>query len=676
MKRKPGVAIVAAAAGITLTLMGDVGWDITVSGVAAALRGHEGKPLTISLNSLGGSAFDGVAIHNVLARHKGPKTVIVEGVAASAASLIAMAGDRIVMPENSFLMIHNAWGGVVGQADEMREQAALLDMVSSAYRSTYAARTGLPEAEIAAMMSATTWMGAAEAVTRGFATEATAPRDIAAYASRAETLAEAPAAILAAFRPPSAIPEMPNMKATLAELRTIAARANLGADWVLAQAEAEATTVAATEAALDVLATASAQAAQAAAAQAAEATRVAAATAAANAAAAGAPAATPGFTVTRDAGDTLRARVSNAFAAQIAANARGVAVTYADDQREFAGIGMLGVARELMAAAGVRNVHRLDNAQVADMLLGGGAPFASGTHTTGDFVGVLANTLNKTVRELYGAYPNTWSAWTDEAEVGDYKQITAATIGQASEPEIFAEGGQVKIGTIAEDPAETYQVSERGILLPVSKQALVNDDTRALTRAAQNLALGAYTGLRRVVFGILTANANMADGNALFSTTHKNLGTAGAMTATSLGQLIALLDAQTGPTRAGRLAAPLPPTMSAALVTGSNNRRTALELLGATIVPNAKDAALPAEMRAMMAPVFDPFLNGASTPQPYYAVRTEAGMRPVEISYIRGQRTPQVTQAERIDYTGITFRVLFDFGAKAVTWRTGAANLG
>ena len=688
-----GVRMRAGSAGATLTLMGDVGWDITAGGVAAALRDLGEQPLTVSLHSYGGDAFAGVAVHNMLARHKGPKTVIVEGVAASAASLIAMAGDRIVMPENAFLMIHNAWMGALGDSDAMRGAADLLDLVSGAYRQTYARRTGLAEEEVAALMAAETWMPAALALERGFATEIAAPAEVRADATRLGRFVNVPAALLALATPLSPpAPPAPRKEtamsdaaagpsgppphtgsgvqppapaaplraaATVAELQGIAARAELGAEWVLAQLAAGVTASEATGAALD------------AAIQARRDGRV-------DAAAAGRPP-IPGQSlhVTRDEGDTLRARLSGAFGTHMLATARGAAPQYAPEEREFAGMGFHALARELMAARGTRNVHRMDGVQLVEALLGGGGAFASGAmHTTSDFAGVLANTLNKTVRELYAAFPNTWSSWCDEVEVADYKQITAATIGQPSEVEAFAEGSQIQIGTIAEDPAETYQVSERGILLPVGKQALVNDDTRALTRAAQNLALGAYTGLRRVVFGILSANAAMADANPLFHASHSNLGTAGPMTATTLGALIALLDAMPGPTRAGRRAASLPPTTAAALITGSNSRRITLELLGGTIMPTQPNNALPPEMRALMQPVFDPLLNGAGTPQPYYAARTEPGLRPVEIAYIRGQRQPQISQAERIDYTGVTFRCLFDFGAKAVTWRTAAANLG
>jgi hypothetical protein len=102
--------------------------------------------------------------------------------------------------------------------------------------------------------------------------------------------------------------------------------------------------------------------------------------------------------------------------------------------------------------------------------------------------------------------------------------------------------------------------------------------------------------------------------------------------------------------------------------------RTAYELVGNIIVPTAAGNALPTEYRSMITVVPEPLLNTGN--QPYYMARTEPGMRALEVAYIRGQRTPVVNSAEEIGTSGVTFRVVFDFGAAAVQARTIAANLG
>ena len=102
----------------------------------------EGTPIDLRLNSPGGSVFDAVAIHNAILRHEGTVTVWIDGIAASAASYVAMAGDEIVMPENAFLMIHDPAGLVMGTAVDMRAMAEALDKVKGSLVQGYAAKSG------------------------------------------------------------------------------------------------------------------------------------------------------------------------------------------------------------------------------------------------------------------------------------------------------------------------------------------------------------------------------------------------------------------------------------------------------------------------------------------------------------------------------------------------------
>lgn len=136
--------------------------------------------LTLRLNSPGGSVFDAVAIYNALKRHAGPVTVTIDGIAASAASYIAMAGDEVVMPENAFMMIHDPSGLVMGTAADMRAMAEALDKIAGALVKGYAAKSGKAEDEVAALMSAETWFTATEAVEAGFADTLAEPVKIAA----------------------------------------------------------------------------------------------------------------------------------------------------------------------------------------------------------------------------------------------------------------------------------------------------------------------------------------------------------------------------------------------------------------------------------------------------------------------------------------------------------------
>lgn len=146
-------------------------WGTTARDFAEQITGLDVALIRLHLNSPGGDAWDGVAIANVLRRHRARVEVIVEGVAASAASMIAMAGDHITMAASSMLMIHDASGMAVGDAATMRDAADLLDKLSDSYADAYAKRAGGTREQWRDTMRIETWYEAEEAVLAGLADE-------------------------------------------------------------------------------------------------------------------------------------------------------------------------------------------------------------------------------------------------------------------------------------------------------------------------------------------------------------------------------------------------------------------------------------------------------------------------------------------------------------------------
>lgn len=127
--------------------------------------------INIFINSQGGSVFEGTAIYNQLKRHPAKKTVYVDGFACSIASVIAMAGDEVVMPKNALMMIHNAWMWAVGNAAELRKAANDLDTINAAGRQAYLekAKDKLDENTLIEMMNAETWLTAEQCIEYGLA---------------------------------------------------------------------------------------------------------------------------------------------------------------------------------------------------------------------------------------------------------------------------------------------------------------------------------------------------------------------------------------------------------------------------------------------------------------------------------------------------------------------------
>lgn len=145
--------------------------------------------IVVAINSMGGDVFDAFAIYNALRRHAGKVKVRVDGVAASAASLIAMAGDEIVMPENAMLMIHNAHTVTAGEAKDLRRIADLLDNAGDGILAAYAAKSGMSVDDIRALMDAETWLTAAQAKEKGFCDTIEAAVKLSASASSTALLA-------------------------------------------------------------------------------------------------------------------------------------------------------------------------------------------------------------------------------------------------------------------------------------------------------------------------------------------------------------------------------------------------------------------------------------------------------------------------------------------------------
>jgi len=155
------------------------GDGVTASRIAAALRSIGGADVTVNINSPGGDMFEGLAIYNLLREYEGKVTVKVLGLAASAASIIAMAGDEVQIGRGAFLMIHNCWVYAMGNRHDLAQVAADMEPFDKAMNDIYGARTGLSSEAIEAMMNAETYIGGSDAVEKGFADRLLAADEIA-----------------------------------------------------------------------------------------------------------------------------------------------------------------------------------------------------------------------------------------------------------------------------------------------------------------------------------------------------------------------------------------------------------------------------------------------------------------------------------------------------------------
>lgn len=185
--------------------------------------------IALRINSPGGSVFDGTAIFNAIVRHKATVTTYIDGLAASIASVIALAGDKVVMADNAMFMIHNPWTVAVGNSDDMRKTAEVLDKIRDVMVRVYDKKASLEADAIRDAMAEETWYDADEALEAGFVDEVVDGRDISAIshfdASALGSFAHAPERLVAALATDAKAPDggwvFPDVADVLAKGRTI-----------------------------------------------------------------------------------------------------------------------------------------------------------------------------------------------------------------------------------------------------------------------------------------------------------------------------------------------------------------------------------------------------------------------------------------------------------------------
>lgn len=538
--------------------------------VLAELRANPSAAVEVRINSPGGSVTEGLAIYNSL-KPRNP-IVYVDGIAASIASLIAMAGKRIIAAANSLVMIHDPWTGTEGNSAELRRTADLLDKHRDAMMGAYA-RTGIAQAKLFAMLAAETWMTAEEALELGFVDEVAAALKYAAHSPASfagyintpkELLMHKKARGAAPANPDPQNPSDPLPGTGDDDQRTLDAfRQGLSSDTVV-------------RAARDAVMDAMEKKNQAIAAM-----------------------ATPYFDNAAIRDLAISAMIDpkitpEAFGHQLLAHlGRGVeplggAVRIAadgittlingvpaDNVRVSGGTPTGG---DFVAAAsdslairagiridkphpGVRDVRGMGLAEIVRACVtrsGRGSDFGGNSHralikaalSTSDFPAILENTLNKALRAGYEVEPATYTAWTRFVTVPDFKPQSRVILGSAPDLLRVLEGAEYTHGSLDEDKSVPYSVGKFGRIIQLTWEALVNDDLDAFARATQAMGQAARRAEADAIYATFAENSGagptMQDSATLFHATHGNLASAAAaIDAAALAAARVLLRRQT-----------------------------------------------------------------------------------------------------------------------------------
>ena len=219
-------------AGAEILIYDEIGRDFWGEGIAAEdlvkeLSELDVETIDVRINSMGGQVFEGLAIFNALDRHPATITTHVDGMAASIASIIALAGETVNIAENAFMMIHNPHGFSMGDANAMRKMADVLDTLAGSLADTYSAKTGKSEKVIRAMMDEETWFNSEEALEAGLVDEVTAKMDVAASFDISKFKSVRPDVVermAAQIRPAAKSDDVADLEAKLAAIEAETAR--------------------------------------------------------------------------------------------------------------------------------------------------------------------------------------------------------------------------------------------------------------------------------------------------------------------------------------------------------------------------------------------------------------------------------------------------------------------
>ena len=329
-----------------------------------------------------------------------------------------------------------------------------------------------------------------------------------------------------------------------------------------------------------------------------------------------------------------------------------------DPAREYRGMTLLELAREQLSSAGV-NVRGLSRDEIATRAL----------HSTSDFPEILSAVTNKTLRQAYEVYARTFMPFCRQVLATDFKAMNRVQIGEAPQLLKVDEGGEFKRGTIAESK-ESYRIETYGRVVAITRQVLINDDLDAFTRIPAMYGTAIATLESDVVWGIVTANANMADGVALFHATHKNLASpASALSVAAIGDGRTAMAKQTGLDKKTVLnVRPAYVLVPAAL------ELTAEQIIAQNLVPAKTGDVVPQSIRTLT-PIAEPRLDAASATA-WYLAANPAQIDTIEYAYLEGQQGAYIETRNGFDVDGVEIKCRLDFGAKAIDWRGLYRNPG
>lgn len=632
----------------------------------------------LHINSGGGSLFDGVGIYNSLKQFEGKVVVYVDALAASAASIIALAGDEIIMGEGSVMMIHNPWLITMSDADGHRKNADVLDLLRDAMIGIYKSASGKDEDELRQMLDDETYMTAEQAVEHGFATRVYGRADDNAVAALAQfgmdTSPKVPAwlrdKVVAAVRvttapqltkpatpkgmimdleetstetqAPVASTQAPAPEANVADIAAQARAAGAEAERIRQRDIRNACAAASIDAEFtDSLISEGVDFATASA-------RIFAKMAESG------PAAQPNITPASsgiEVGETSAEKFGLGVQNMILSRA---GVEDFDPTNSFNGYSLMEICRMSLERRGVktRNMSKMELVGRAFTM-----PQSAGGHTTDDFTVILGNSANKAVLRAYEEAEETFEEWTYRGSMSNFQIHSRMDLNTFPSLRKVAEGAEFKNVTIGERK-EIIQLATYGDIFPISRQAIINDDLGLFNRLPQKMGRAAKRTVGDLVYAVLTGNPKMDDGVALFHANHSNLGNK-ALTVDNLDAAITAMRLQ-------KLDKASLGIRAAYAIVPVTLESEAESLVTSEFKPGTQEQKNP--IRDKVKVIGEHRLDDDSVKN-WYLAASASQYDTIEVGYLDGNSAPRIERNENWTTDGIGFKVAIDATAAPMNHR-------
>lgn len=699
-------------------IYGDIGenWDgetIAAREFVAALDGVNADYLTVRINSFGGSVTDGLAIYNALKR-KGQRSAIaveIDGIAASIASLIAMAGDTVTMAENSLLMIHAPWGVSIGNAGDMREMAATLDRHAEAMASAYVRPEFSRDQALALLTDGVDhWYTADEAKAAGLIDQigAAAPAQASIperYRVGALALPDRPPATADPAqdgrpRPTNATPSpaAPPVRAVFASLSAptgaspqelvmsdpsmpsapnvaeITAHAQASARAALAQRNTD------LKARFDAFCKASPagqsdlirgcyDAAMADLDQSADGF-----TQAVLAKLAEAQAEQPGpvagahttrASILEDERDKLKSACTSALLARAAIAAPEAKMDL--NGNPFRGKSLARIAEDSLVRGGTR-VDGLDPMRIVALAF---------TQSTSDFPVLMENVMHKALLAGYNVAADTWRRWCAVGSVSDFRAHNRYMLGSIGDLTPVSEGGEFQNASIPDGRKQSVTIGTRGQILTLTRQAIINDDLGAFVGLAEARGRAAARTVENAVYTAMGLNSGygptLSDGKTIIHSDHGNIAsTGGAPSVATVESGILTMAAQKD--ISGNDYLDLRPSILLLPI--------GLDMTGRVLNTSANDPAATGSSKNFLTPnpyqgYFADIVSSQRLVATKWYMLASPSVAPVlEVSFLNGVQEPVMEMETGFTVDGVSWKTRLDFGVSGVGYEGIVYNAG